>query len=317
MSVTIHFPNVGDGDCTIVDFEDNNRIAWIDINNSKALPDEELASLTGKSLLEVKLLKSLGYPIEGASRYESLLVDPVDYWKNHFYGKTIFRFILTHPDMDHLSGLYRLAEQEEISVVNFWDIAHSKQLTESDFEGTKYDYRDWRTYKKFTTGEFGNKYLQLHRLDEGQYWTEDGITILSPTESLEKTARDKDDYNISSYVLLVRHGFSVILLGGDADSEYAWPDIYESFQDLLGSVTLLKASHHGRRSGYYQPAVKAMSPKFTIVSVGKKSDTDASDLYAQYSKVYSTRFHGTIVAKCWRNGNIWLYDSSGNRIDND
>jgi beta-lactamase superfamily II metal-dependent hydrolase len=58
----------------------------------------------------------------------------------------------------------------------------------------------------------------------------------------------------------------------------------------------LKASHHGRASGYYQPAVAAMKPEYTIVSVGKKPPTDASNKYRAYSNnVWSTRWKGDIV----------------------
>jgi hypothetical protein len=39
-----------------------------------------------------------------------------------------------------------------------------------------------------------------------------------------------------------------------------------------------------------------MSPQYTIVSVGKKPETDASNKYRQYcDNVWSTRWHGNIV----------------------
>ena len=40
-----------------------------------------------------------------------------------------------------------------------------------------------------------------------------------------------------------------------------------------------------------------MAPTYTIVSVGKKPETDASNKYRNYSKhVWSTRWKGNIVA---------------------
>ncbi len=58
---------------------------------------------------------------------------------------------------------------------------------------------------------------------------------------------------------------------------------------------MLKASHHGRDTGYHQAAVKLMSPEYTIVSVGTKPDTDASNKYRQYiDNVWSTRWRGNI-----------------------
>jgi beta-lactamase superfamily II metal-dependent hydrolase len=47
-------------------------------------------------------------------------------------------------------------------------------------------------------------------------------------------------------------------------------------------VSVLKASHHGRKSGYYQPAIKALSPWLTITSVGQ-TEHDATASYRQYS----------------------------------
>lgn len=69
--------------------------------------------------------------------------------------------------------------------------------------------------------------------------------------------------------------------------------------DVFGGklkTTILKAAHHGRKSGYHKEAVKQMRPVYTIVSVGKKPETDASNLYRICSEhVWSTRWKGTIT----------------------
>ena len=98
-----------------------------------------------------------------------------------------------------------------------------------------------------------------------------------------------------SYVLLIVYGKHKIVLGGDAEED-TWKFITEKYPKLIENVRILKASHHGRDSGYYQPAVKLMSPEFTIVSVGKKPSTDATNKYKQYSpNVFSTRWKGNIL----------------------
>ena len=59
---------------------------------------------------------------------------------------------------------------------------------------------------------------------------------------------------------------------------------------------MLKASHHGRDSGYHEEAVRHIAPEYTIVSVGKKPNTDASNKYRRHSQhVWSTRWKGNIV----------------------
>ena len=58
-----------------------------------------------------------------------------------------------------------------------------------------------------------------------------------------------------------------------------------------------------------------MNPKHVVLSVGKKPDTDAQQKYKSHTEnVFSTRFHGTIMARCWEDGDVWLYDYCGTRI---
>jgi len=319
LPLVIHFLNVGHGDCTLVEFP-SGRLAMIDINNSKSLPEKDkdgmLESL-GLSPTQIILAKALGTAKGSLDRYEALLVDPVDYYMSNFSKESIFRYIQTHPDMDHMSGLNRLSYQEAIPIVNFWDIDHDKDFNENDFEGSPYSYLDWLVYKLLRSGRQGNgedvTVLRLTRGVTGQYYQEDGISILGPTSEMLKKASKVDNYNIASYVLRIEYGSCRIILGGDAETE-TWEDIYLSYQDDYLRASLLKAAHHGRKSGYYQPVVKSISPRYTIVSVGKKPETDASHLYSQYSEVFSTRYHGTITAKCWLDGDVWLYDSKGDRL---
>jgi competence protein ComEC len=59
--------------------------------------------------------------------------------------------------------------------------------------------------------------------------------------------------------------------------------------------TVLKASHHGRDSGYDLEAARVIEPEAIVVSVGRKPDTDASGKYrGQYGSVRSTRFQGNV-----------------------
>ncbi|MFH2001664.1 MAG: hypothetical protein ABIK28_18410 [Planctomycetota bacterium] len=109
--------------------------------------------------------------------------------------------------------------------------------------------------------------------------------------------------------MAIRYGQCFVVLGGDASQE-AWSDIYNHFDGQLPKVNLLKASHHGRDSGFHLESVKAMQPDHVVVSVGKKPETDASDKYRAQANngVYSTRFHGTITAQCYEDGTVLLWD---------
>ena len=65
---------------------------------------------------------------------------------------------------------------------------------------------------------------------------------------------------------------------------------------------IFKASHHGRDTGYHQKALGLISPDLTIVSVGVKPDTDASNKYRHQTgdRVPFTRYHGNIEVINWQ-----------------
>src|SRR6266516_2149925 len=135
----IHFLNVGHGDCTIIEHASGN-ITMIDINNSDSLDDDtrqELAEeygITGaayatRTYLSDLLGQSFRKKYLAEAGYEIPLTDPVDYFKQNWPGRSIFRYIQTHPDCDHMRGLNRLRE-ERIPILNFWDTANTRKVTE-------------------------------------------------------------------------------------------------------------------------------------------------------------------------------------------
>lgn len=74
----IHFLNVLNGDCTIIEHE-TGRISVIDICNGNFSEEEDEKENSNK---------------------KNNSTNPIDYLWDICAGKSIFRFILTHPDMD-------------------------------------------------------------------------------------------------------------------------------------------------------------------------------------------------------------------------
>lgn len=321
MPLKLHFLNVSHGDCTFIELP-SGRLMMIDVNNSKSLPGNDASALAEAKSLSLSSFRYSSINLSGQSwedYYESLLVDPYEYYSNHFAGRSIFRYVQTHPDMDHMSGLFRFFFQQGVVIENFWDVSHGKDFKEADFDRSPFDWADWVAYdclrNGFTqhAGERRNHKV-LHNLqgERGQYWDDDDIEVLSPTQDLIDECNRKGDYNDCSYVLRISYGGRSVLLPGDAESP-AWDAIVDE-PSLSLDCDILKASHHGRDSGYDVVAFTLMDPQYVICSVGKKPDTDASSKYSTRSSVLSTRFHGTIVATIWSDGDIWLEDSSGNFI---
>jgi len=313
----IHFLNVGHGDCCLVEFIDNSRVAMIDINRTAEMDKNSVKEIYESSfqgeqdinrwLFEAGVINS-SVLLEKAG-YDIQLQDPLEYLKNNNIT-SIFRYISTHPHIDHLSGFHDLITN--LNIYNLWIIKNS--YTQDEEKLTESQKKDWKLYKKFCdTSNNEIDGITVIRPEEGskaEYYTQDNISILAPNAALKKEG--ESNTNEMSYVLLITYNGRKILLPGDAE-EKTWKHIVENYSSEIKGIDILKAAHHGRDSGYYQPAVKIMSPTVTIVSVGKKPDTDASNKYKQYSNyVWSTRWKGNIVFTIDDNGKI-SYDTQYER----
>jgi len=299
----VHILNVGHGDCIVVE-PPSGRLTVIDINRSGEMDSTSLAEVLNSLNPADALLNQLLFQSGGLSYsallekagYDITLTDPIPYIKGlaltPLISDRVFRFISTHPHMDHLSGFACL--QEETGIDNAWILPNS--YTQDQTKLTDSQKQDWALYKSHRD-ETQNLFrvIRPYAGETGDFWTEDGITILAPTPELLNTANVNGNANAMSYVVLIKHGLSKVVLGGDAEKA-TWDYIVENWPETISNCQLLKASHHGRDSGYHQQAVKLMNPTYTAVSVGKKPDTDASNKYRQYStNVVSTRWHGTMV----------------------
>ena len=91
----VHFLNVKDGDCTVIE-HNSGHVTVIDVCNAK-IP-EPFAEAT--SALRAKDERG----IQGNFRQKEYPVNPISYMKDHGFS-SIFRYIQTHPDMDHMDGI--------------------------------------------------------------------------------------------------------------------------------------------------------------------------------------------------------------------
>lgn len=300
--IKIHHLNVGHGDTIVIEIQDSNRLMVIDMNRSSEFDDDtkeelikeakSMVDLSYQTDYELGYLSSVGLFKE--AKYDIQITDPIEFIKDLDYNN-IFRFIQTHPHMDHLTGINALFN--EFNVWNIWCNKNDFDVDESKLSATRLD--DWNLYKKFRdTGETvldGTTVVRPKSGDKRDYWRQDNITILSPTPKLIDLAHEKDNRNIMSYVLLLEYGGRKFVFGGDAEEE-TWEYIVANYKEEITGITVLDASHHGRDSGYYKPALDLMNPEYVVVSVGKKPSTDASNKYKKHcDNVWSTRWKGNIT----------------------
>jgi beta-lactamase superfamily II metal-dependent hydrolase len=251
-----------------------------------------------------------GY-FEALEKAKTELTDPIDFMCRNYPGQALWRFVLTHPDLDHMRGIKCL--YETIGFHNFWDTAHTKKLSEFRSDA---DREDWQFYQQLRNGTFGS-YPKLYTRGAQQYAFArdeygnpggDGIEILSPTPDLVRSCNTAQKSNDLSLVLRLWHAGKSVLLPGDAEEE-AWDNMVSFYGNYLKS-DFLKASHHGRDSGYHLAAVQRIAPSLTFVSVGQKPNTDASNKYRQQClRVASTRYHGNIKLEIYDDGQFkWFVD---------
>jgi hypothetical protein len=153
----VHFLNVGHGDCTIIKHP-SGRLTVVDINNSQQFDAETFAEelaeetkrIAGGSLLaqshnSLLMAIPVNDRLERAAveaRAKKELTDPVAFIKKNYPNEQVWRFILTHPDLDHMRGIKALAEH--IGINAFWDTDHTKPTP--SFRGDA-DKDDWEFYQ--------------------------------------------------------------------------------------------------------------------------------------------------------------------------
>jgi len=209
----------------------------------------------------------------------------------------VWRFILTHPDMDHMSGLHELSTT--LTVHNFWDTGNNKKLRKGDFDYTRWNYEDWAEYQRIRTGQTGTHVHMINRRGfEGKYWTNDGISFLSPTKPLINSANDNPNtnYHDLSYVIMYvgpKPECVSILFMGEASLK-AQDDLIKKEVNIEADV--LVAPHHGSKNNFKKELVERVDPTYVIVPSASRNKTDFMDYwpYVGFEKLLVTAVNGTI-----------------------
>lgn len=253
----IHFLNVGDGDCSVIEHV-SGRVSVIDVCKAEAL--------TETVVITEAVLAGLAKTTLGNFNQKAYPVNPISYLKSRGVD-SVFRFIVTHPDMDHLDGIE--AFFAAFSPLNFWDTDNN---AEKEFKVEKrYREDDWEFYKALRdeNPQTNPKRLTNYSGHKGDYWNTngdksgDGLHILAPTKTLVNDANECGDHNDCSYVLLYKTGRFRIVFGGDSHDK-TWEHILEEHAADVKDVDLLIAPHHGRDSDRDYKFLDVLKPKLTF-----------------------------------------------------
>lgn len=297
----IHFLNVLNGDCTIIEHE-TGRISVIDICNGN--------------------VPSASQSVEANYNRQNNSTNPIDYLLDICENNSVFRFILTHPDMDHMYGIKKLFYN--FHPINFWDTNHEKDLSKEGFEN--YEENDWEFYKNIRQSQNNPKTLHLHEGNKGEYYTNDGFEIISPNKKLvEKLKKSNNpDWNEISYVILHNVYNRKILYCGDSGNK-AWKNIMEdeNLLDKIRDIDILLAPHHGRKTGGddLNKYLNQLNPELAILGNTENSEhKNYSAFYNRGIPILTNNEAGDIIVTVKKHiernnniyGNIYIEMSKNN-----
>jgi competence protein ComEC len=265
---TLHFLNVGHGDCTWIKHGDGLNTV-VDVCHARSPTVHPPRGL----LAALEAPTQLGRDF-GQKKYP---VNPIEYMQG--FGETdVHRFVLTHPDMDHMDGIEPFFRT--FPPVNFWDTDNRKVITE--FGASRFAKEDWSFYRglRDRKPETDPKRLALFSGATGPFYNQsdsgqaggNGLHILAPTADILRNAITCDDYNDCSYVLLwlvrTKNGNKKVILGGDSH-DVSWTHVLSHHRAEVSNVDLLIAPHHGRDSDRSYDFLDVLKPKLTFFGVAR------------------------------------------------
>lgn len=245
------------------------------------------------------------FSIIDCSMSEDNKVSIVKELKRESKDKGIRRFISTHPDEDHISGLEYL--DSEMGIQNFYCVKNEATKEEDTPAFEKYcELRDSEKKSFYIEKGCSRKWMN----EEGDGRGSSGINILWPNvsnkfykEQLQIAKDGGSPNNISAIIKYELSDGATILWMGDLET-----DFMENIKDDLDlpKVNILFAPHHGRDSGTVPTELlDAMKPDIIIIG---EADSEHLNYYDGYNTI-TQNSAGDIILDCEKK-KVHIYVSS-------
>lgn len=185
--------------------------------------------------------------------------------------------VATHPHEDHIGGMDQVINAFGIGSVFMPKVTTNTESFEAVLQALK------ERGKKITVAKAGVRVISQPGFQ---------VSFLAPCGS------GYEELNDWSVVTRVQFGQTAFLLTGDAQTE--------SEQEMLSSganlqADVLKVGHHGSHNSSSWAFLKAVSPRYAVISVGAGNDyghphqITLSRLSSIGARVYRTDLNGTVV----------------------
>jgi len=201
-----------------------------------------------------------------------------------FWDKEIDLMILSHPETDHMTGLFSVLENYKVDNI-LW--------TGIEKEGEKFE-----TWKRMINEEGANVYYA--NLGDVVIMGDVVLEVLSPKESLK--GKEFEDSNETSIVSRLSYFDSSFLFAGDISSKTEKLLLDENIDS-----DVLKVSHHGSKYSTSEDFLSKVSPLISVIQVGKNS-------YGHPTEEVLTRLNnsGIKILRNDTNGNIKIVSDGNN-----
>lgn len=225
----------------------------------------------------------------------------VDELKIESKYKGIIRFISTHPDDDHISGLKYL--DKRMKLLNFYCVRNEATKEEETDDFLRYcEIRDSTKKAFYLYKGCSRKWMNRDGEDDnGKYRGRAEINILWPytsdeyfKEELEKVKNGNSPNNVSPIIKYSLKGGATVLWMGDLDKDFMKNILDEvSFP----KVNVLFAPHHGRKSGKVPNKwLEEMDPDIIVIGEAPSENLDYAG-YDGYNKI-TQNTAGDIIIDC-------------------
>ncbi len=234
-----------------------------------------------------KLPNGQNIMIDAGNNADSSLV--VNYLKKQNVAK-VDHLIGTHPHEDHIGGLDAVINSFEIGKVYMPKVSHTS-----------------KTYKDVLLA-IKNKNLKITEA-KGGVSLDVGPAVNAVLVAPNNTSYE--DLNNYSAVLKLTYGNTSFLFTGDAE-EKSESEILVQYKSQI-KADVLKVGHHGSNSSTSDAFLKAVSPKYAVIMVGKDNDyghphqETINKVNNAGIKIYRTDLQGTIIAKS--NGDSIIFNT--------
>jgi len=165
-----------------------------------------------------------------------------------FWDRTIDLIILTHPELDHLSGLIEVLKNYQVENILWTGVVRETAV-----------YQEWEKAIKAEGAK-----IFIARAGQKIISGKSILEILCPFDEIEEEIF-KDSNNTSIVAKLVFGNTSFLFTGDIGKSQEK--EIISRGEDIDSDV--LKVPHHGSKTSSSEEFIRGVSPEIAIISVGK------------------------------------------------